>query len=331
MNTLDRFAAEYQQGNVSRRRASEQRSALEALAAHAGCASPELATPPQFQTYLATLVARNLAPSYIVKIRRMILPFFTWARRAGLITHEQEHDLREIPNPVPAPVGLPRPYAPNELTAWWTAIDSNYPVKMAKTITLWRDGRAHYNRIWRHAFRLQLRAMTGLTLGCGLRRSELYAQTEITCHPDNAYVAVEKGKGGVWRDVPHSTLSRTLLQPWLDFRAELAPPHDSLWLGLNPVGAGAQDRLRPMNFRMFRGLPAGLGPFVWHRFRHTCGTEWLRAGMPLEKVQRLLGHADIKQTLAYARVVREDVRIAVGEGDDSFMNAVAPPEIRAAA
>jgi integrase len=47
---------------------------------------------------------------------------------------------------------------------------------------------------------------------------------------------------------------------------------------------------------------AGLVPLRWHDLRH-CHASWLRAaGVPLEVVQRSLGHEDIETTLRYAHV-----------------------------
>jgi len=61
-----------------------------------------------------------------------------------------------------------------------------------------------------------------------------------------------------------------------------------------------------------RGLrKAGLEGFVWHSLRHTHAT-WLRqAGVPLEVVQRSLGHEDIQTTMRYAHVNDTEVQEAL--------------------
>jgi integrase len=63
-----------------------------------------------------------------------------------------------------------------------------------------------------------------------------------------------------------------------------------------------------------------------HRLRHTCATERLRAGMPLEAVQRLLGHATIQQTLGYAEIIARDVQKHAERSDEEFMRAVGKPK-----
>ena len=47
-----------------------------------------------------------------------------------------------------------------------------------------------------------------------------------------------------------------------------------------------------------------------HVFRHTVATNALKNGMPVEQVQRFLGHANINTTMIYAQVDVEDVRLS---------------------
>lgn len=46
-----------------------------------------------------------------------------------------------------------------------------------------------------------------------------------------------------------------------------------------------------------------------HRFRRTLATTLLRKGMPIEQVQKVLGHSNIQTTLIYAMVNQDDVKI----------------------
>jgi site-specific recombinase XerD len=45
--------------------------------------------------------------------------------------------------------------------------------------------------------------------------------------------------------------------------------------------------------------------------RHTAATNWVRAGVDLDVVQRLLGHASMASTSAYLHARDEDKRRAV--------------------
>lgn len=47
-----------------------------------------------------------------------------------------------------------------------------------------------------------------------------------------------------------------------------------------------------------------------HIFRHTAASIALQRGMPIEKVQKFLGHARIQTTLRYAKVLNFDVQLA---------------------
>ena len=55
-------------------------------------------------------------------------------------------------------------------------------------------------------------------------------------------------------------------------------------------------------------LPKG---FRRHDLRHRRVTTWLADGKPVVKVQVAMGHADIKTTLGYLHLVKEDLRALV--------------------
>ncbi len=76
-----------------------------------------------------------------------------------------------------------------------------------------------------------------------------------------------------------------------------------------PLGA-------PMTYRAAKGfferLATECGFAVRpHMFRHTAATNWVRAGVDLDVVQRLLGHASLSSTAVYLHARDEDKRRAV--------------------
>ncbi len=73
-------------------------------------------------------------------------------------------------------------------------------------------------------------------------------------------------------------------------------PHDRITKG------GVESMVRET------GIRAGVPKCHPHRFRRTAGTMALNRGMPLEQVQRMLGHEDIKTTTIYARSEQENVK-----------------------
>jgi site-specific recombinase XerD len=110
------------------------------------------------------------------------------------------------------------------------------------------------------------------------------------------------------------------VEQWLDFRSALGATHDSPWLSLHHGGGDRQEQLAPLSFRTFgRSLARDLDPYwKWHRLRHTAATEWLRAGVPIEKVRRFMGHSNIEQTLAYTEILSGDMATAFDEAHARF-------------
>jgi integrase len=93
-----------------------------------------------------------------------------------------------------------------------------------------------------------------------------------------------------------------------------------VWLSANAMDVLARVESRdgyvfdPRNLRRaFEGAlkRASIADFRWHDLRHVHAT-WLRqAGVPLEVVQRSLGHADISTTMIYAHVDDAELREAL--------------------
>ena len=71
-------------------------------------------------------------------------------------------------------------------------------------------------------------------------------------------------------------------------------------------------QLTPANIqRIFRDLEPRTGMQLHlhpHKFRHTAATEALAHGMPVEQVQRFLGHSKIDTTLIYAKISDDAVK-----------------------
>jgi site-specific recombinase XerD len=72
----------------------------------------------------------------------------------------------------------------------------------------------------------------------------------------------------------------------------------------------------PMTYRSVKGffdrLATGCGfPVRPHMLRHTAATSWVRAGVDLDVVQSLLGHASLASTTVYLHARDEDKRAAV--------------------
>lgn len=333
-SALDRFVAwqrDYNDVSAERLRAIERE--LADFATHVG-GPPETGTAQDFAAWMTDLAASGLHVNTVRKKGNMVRPFFKWARRERLVSSETALDIGEVPNPRGATSeSKPNPYKRVEISRLWPAIDAAYP-KAPTFVKRWLAGRSRYPRVWRHAMGLQVEAVTMLALHAGLRRMEIFRCEIVDIHPDNAYVVVrapaQKGNGEPKppREVPMTVELRRALAAWLDFRALLKPEHDRPWLVLHPSaspnGVHPSSPAAPLSMRSFKRLLGDLG-FELHRLRHTCGTEWLRAEMPLENVQSLLGHSRLQQTLAYAEIVAGDIQRQAHKAEAAFTRALSRP------
>ncbi|MDQ1584582.1 MAG: hypothetical protein QOF36_2636 [Microbacteriaceae bacterium] len=278
-------------------------------------------------TFLRAALDRPLSPNTVRQYRNMLMPFYTWAWRRRLIDGDRLLRIRDVAPPRESTARSdPKPYSRIELDAFYRELNARWPYAAESTIGRWQQGNAGYGRVWKHGMRLQIDAIVSLALNEGMRRSEIYAATIEDVHPLNRYAIIREGtrKGDgrpKFREVPMQPRARAALQAWLDWRTLLQPGHDFTWLCLHPRWA-----LRPMNSTRFGGLLLTAGDWSLHRFRHTCATEWLRAGMPLKYVSQYLGHSSIAQTECYTKVVRDDLEAASARAAARFDRATAPRE-----
>lgn len=114
------------------------------------------------------------------------------------------------------------------------------------------------------------------------------------------------GKGSKERIVYFDARTKIHLQNYLASRADsnnalfvsLKAPYERLKIG------GVETRLRELGKRL--ELPR-VHP---HKFRRTLATMAIDKGMPVEQLQRLLGHQRIDTTLQYAMVKQSNVKLA---------------------
>lgn len=133
----------------------------------------------------------------------------------------------------------------------------------------------------------------------GLRISEALDLAERDLDPGRGALLVRHGKGGKRREVGMDEWGWEQLRPWTDTRAEL--PIGALFCVINgPTcgrpwsGPAARTQLRRL------ALDAGVRRrFAPHQLRHAHAVEMAREGVPLNVIQRQLGHADLGVTSVY--------------------------------
>lgn len=148
-------------------------------------------------------------------------------------------------------------------------------------------------------------AMIDLLASTGIRVGEL---VKINCEDIDFHErqCVVIGKGNKEREVYFNARTKIHLKRYIESRSDknpalfvsLSSPHNRLTIG------GIESRLRQL------GKGAGLSKIHPHKFRRTLATMAIDKGMPIEQVQRLLGHVKIDTTLHYAMVNQTNVKMA---------------------
>jgi len=148
-------------------------------------------------------------------------------------------------------------------------------------------------------------AMIDLLLSTGVRVGELVKMNRDDIDFQERQCKVF-GKGNKEREVYFNARTKIHLQRYLESRSDdnpalfvsLAKPHTRLTI------SGIEMRLRKL------GKEAHLYKVHPHKFRRTLATMAIDRGMPIEQVQKLLGHVRIDTTLHYAMVNQQNVKIA---------------------
>jgi site-specific recombinase XerD len=156
----------------------------------------------------------------------------------------------------------------------------------------------------------RLRAMIVVLWRGGLRIHEALALAEHDLDPGRGSLLVRHGKGGRHREVGMDDWGWEHLRPWLTARADLpvgplfciidGPTRGRRWSGaavrseLHRLAARASVRRR----------------FAPHQLRHAHALELAREGVPLNIIQRQLGHTHLGTTSIYLQGIDPEEIIA---------------------
>lgn len=146
---------------------------------------------------------------------------------------------------------------------------------------------------------IDLLASTGMRVGelVKLNREDINF-TEREC--------VVFGKGNKQRIVYFNARAKIHLQQYLNERSD---QNKALFVSLNNPQkrlqiSGVEVRLRKI------GIEANVPRVHPHKFRRTLATMAIDKGMPVEQVQKLLGHVKIETTMHYAMVSQNNVKLS---------------------
>ena len=161
------------------------------------------------------------------------------------------------------------------------------------------------------------RAMLAVFLDAGIRLGEMVALLPADLMLDDGLIRVT-GKGSKTRIVPVSPTVARHVREWLSVRGE---------------GEGNLFWLTRSGIRMlFRRIQVETGLYITpHKLRHTAATKYIRSGMDLHSVKRILGHQNLETVEIYLSLSADDLRDkhnAVSPFDSIAVQEVTTPKRR---
>lgn len=244
-------------------------------------------TPKHIEAFLADpAAAKSTARRRAASLSR----FFQWAMREG----DVEKNPLDLIEPVELERRLPRPVPAGDARKDIAKAISSAPQPYRLIFTLLRE--------------------------TGMRVSEVIGLNtgDVTLEPGREGLRVCEAKNKSERIVtlgPNSTpKSLRGLRAYLRELGSGLPPTTPLFCsnrGTRVSYAAAQYQWAQLCGRAGLVEASGELRYTLHQLRHTRGTELIEEGKPLEIVQRVLGHRDIRSTQGYADLSEAQVRAAL--------------------
>lgn len=144
------------------------------------------------------------------------------------------------------------------------------------------------------------RALVETLLSSGLRINELANLKIVDVDFDQLIVHVKNGKGGKDRTTFITPVAKKYILQYFDWNKHKSEYVFTSRLGSKYNTNGLGETMRKMSERC--GIH--IHP---HRFRRTLATDLARRGMPIQEIQKLLGHSKIATTQTYIETRMEKV------------------------
>lgn len=218
--------------------------------------------------YLATMMERGVSARSVCNARNNISAFYKWMTSEKIITEDPTASIK----PIKFIDKEPEPFSDIELDAF----------------------RSKCNDV-------KTRAIFEFLLASGVRVSELCNMKVADVNFDNNSVHVRNGKGGKDRTTFINSIAAYHLKIYLIGRKE-----NGAYLFYNKnhgkfsVG-GIELRLKTL------GEKSCVNNVHPHRFRRTFATTLAKRGMPIQEIQRILGHSNINTTMMYVMLDNSQV------------------------
>jgi integrase/recombinase XerC len=252
-------------------------------------------TPSDVREYRQYLtMVRHRKPATVNRHLAALSTLMAWAKQTGQIEHDPTEGLHGIPQVAQGPRSLDK----KEQYALQRAIEKDLQLS-----------RLRYPKRWRVHQRDG--SLTIFLLHTGLRLGEALALhlDDFQLSDRKGLVTVRQGKRGKSRSVPLNAEARKALQEWLEARPEGDGSY--LWIGLESRAAGRLSGRTVQRALLRIGQAAGLERLIPHVLRHTFAKNLIDAGVGLERVAALLGHANLNTTRIYVTPSLRDLEQAV--------------------
>lgn len=270
--------------------------------------------PDVVKLYLASRAISNLAHSSLVQYKYKLVNFFKVMRKS--YTDIQTNDIRLYLYNFKAQNNSSDCYLEsirvviNQFFQW--LVDNDYllrnPCAKIEKIKYTRYRRKPLAPIDLEYCRWKVtdvreKALIDFLFSTGCRVSECAAMRLSDISWNDRSVLIRHGKGDKERTVYFNAEAEVSLKAYLDSRNDET---DAIFVNVRaPHGALSKGALE----NIFRKISKQVDMHVFpHKLRHTFATVSLRSGMPLEKLQALLGHNDPKTTLIYAKQDQTDIQ-----------------------
>jgi len=149
-------------------------------------------------------------------------------------------------------------------------------------------------------------SLIALMLFDGLRSREVMELQLADLSLSEAQIRVH-GKGNKDRILPLANETADVLQLYIQLERPLT---SSPYLFVSLKGSQRGQPMSPAGFRsLFRHhrIRTGVSQANPHRFRHTFGSDMVRAGVSLPALMHLMGHSDINTAMLYVQLSPKDV------------------------
>lgn len=225
------------------------------------------------RNYLSNYQEKNNSSKVTIdNIRRILSSFFSWLEDENYIIKSPVRRIKKVKSPIT----IKETYSDEELEVM-------------------RDNVDNYRDL----------ALIDILASTGMRVGEL-VKLNIEDVDFNERECLVVGKGNKERIVYFDARTKIHLRNYLDSRKD---SNKALFVSLkapyNRIGInGIECRLRGIGERL------NIKKVHPHKFRRTLATMAIDKGMPIEQVQRLLGHEKVDTTLKYAMVKQSNVKTA---------------------